>query len=278
MSYLLISYKARLISESMETPVITASHLKPIGQLSRADEHGVLPRIGKAPEEPLFSELSQFAEKLELELGKRFHCLAVRGSASRGTFVKGASDIDLIVFAYGPALQTLSPEHWITQTTDIDLEWFEPEDFLQSSRYQWLKLSLSYSGYCFGPQNLLAELPAPTLGSHAIAHLHRVDRWAKAWPAYLAEAKTDGERKRVCSWLMKRIVRSLFEAEMLNGNIYSRDIYPCAKIASEAFPSHAPMIWRAAELAVAPTSEPSLIREVADFLLPKLLNLQSRLR
>ncbi|SFT94290.1 Nucleotidyltransferase domain-containing protein [Pseudovibrio denitrificans] len=263
------------LRESMEA---TASHLKPIGRLSWADEHGVLPHIGRAPEEPLFSELSQFAEKLKLELGERFHCLAVRGSASRGTFVKGASDIDLIVFTRGPALQTLSPEHWITQAIDIDLEWFEPKDFLQSSRFQWLKFSLSYSGYCFGPQNLLAELPAPTLGSHAIAHLHRVDRWAKAWPTHLADAKTDGERKRVCSWLMKRIVRSLFEAEMLRRNAYSRDIYPCAKIASEAFLFLAPMIWRAAELAVAPTSELSLIREVADCLLPELLNLQSRLR
>ncbi|WP_160116698.1 hypothetical protein [Pseudovibrio ascidiaceicola] len=238
----------------------------------------MLPVIGQAPEEPLLSELANVAEELQAQLGEQFHSLAVRGSASRQTFVKGVSDIDLIIFAQSSEVPNLFPSHWITQTSEIDLEWIKPEDFLLSSKYRWLRFSLSFSGYCFGPQSILSKLPAPSLGPHAIAHLHGAHKWATSWKTFFSEAQTDAERKRVCSWLMKRIVRSLFEAEMLVLNIYSRDIFPCANVASSAFPQYSSMIWQAAELAIAPSSEFQKISEVAETLLPFLLKLQSEQR
>ena len=43
------------------------------------------------------------------------------------------------------------------------------------------------------------------------------------------------QKKAICQWLMKRMVRSLFEAIMFALNCYSPDIYPCAKIAARQF-------------------------------------------
>ncbi|WP_152986637.1 hypothetical protein [Pseudovibrio sp. POLY-S9] len=262
----------------MENFQTIAPNVRSVGQLSAADKHGILPVIGQAPEEPLLSELASVAEELHTQLGEQFHSLALRGSASRKTFVKGVSDVDLIIFAQSPEVPNLFPSHWITQTSDIDLEWIKPEDFLLSTKYRWLRFSLSFSGYCFGPQNILNKLPASSLGPHAIAHLHGAHKWAAFWRTHFDDAQTDAERKRVCSWLMKRVIRSLFEAEMLALNVYSRDIFPCANIASSAFPQYSSMIWRAAELAIAPSSEFQSISEVAETLLPFLLKLQTEQR
>ena len=37
---------------------------------------------------------------------------------------------------------------------------------------------------------------------------------------------------------MQRVVRSLFEGRLLKTHLYSRDIYPCAKLAAEHFLAH----------------------------------------
>jgi len=81
------------------------------------------------------------------------------------------------------------------------------------------------------------------------------------------------QKKAICQWLMKRMVRSLFEAVMVDLNYYSRDIYPCAKIAAQQFAPQKATIWRAAELAMAPTDQPAAIFAVLDGLSPLLRRL-----
>ena len=72
------------------------------------------------------------------------------------------------------------------------------------------------------------HLPDPTLKLHCIAHLKVCDRWiTDRKPIYKATAQPE-QKKAICQWLMKRVVRSLFEAIMFDLNCYSRDIYPCA--------------------------------------------------
>jgi hypothetical protein len=62
---------------------------------------------------------------------------------------------------------------------------------------------------------------------------------------------------------------------MFDFNCYSRDIYACAKIAAQQFAPQKATIWRAAELAVAPTVEPAPIFAVLDGLSPSLRRLQN---
>ena len=76
-------------------------------------------------------------------------------------------------------------------------------------------------------------------------------------------------------WLIKRVVRSLFEAVSFDLNCSSQDIYPCAKIAAQQFAPQKATIWRAAELAVAPTDQPAAIFAVLDGLSPLLRRLQN---
>ena len=120
-----------------------------------------------------------------------------------------------------------------------------------------------------------STLPDPTLKPHCIAHLKACDRWIAAWEPMFKTAAQPEQKKAICQWLMKRMVRSIFAAVMFDLNCYSRDIYPCAKIAAQQFAPQKATIWRAAELAVAPTDQPAAIFAVLDGLSPLLRRLQN---
>lgn len=76
---------------------------------------------------------------------------------------------------------------------------------------------------------------------------------------------------------MKRIVRSFFKARMVQLGLYSRDIAPCAKIASQQFPQIAPALWKAAELAIYPSDDEGEIMALLSVVSPPLLALQKEL-
>jgi hypothetical protein len=77
-------------------------------------------------------------------------------------------------------------------------------------------------------------------------------------------------------WLIKRVVRSLFEAVSFDFNCNSQDIYPCAKIAAQQFAPQKAIIWRPAELAGVTTDQPAPIFAVLDGLAPLLRRLQNQ--
>jgi hypothetical protein len=91
-------------------------------------------------------------------------------------------------------------------------------------------------------------------------------------------AQTDDERKRICQWLMKRIVRSLFESVMCELGVYTRDIHPCAATAAAHYRDHQFAIWRAAELAVEPTTQKQAMTQIAETLIPLIRHLSEQLR
>ena len=94
---------------------------------------------------------------------------------------------------------------------------------------------MAFFGSVISGPDFISTLPDMTLKPHCIAHLKACDRWIAAWePMFRATAQPE-QKKAICQWLMKRMVRSLFEAVMVDLNCYSRDIYPCAKIAARQF-------------------------------------------
>jgi hypothetical protein len=108
--------------------------------------------------------------------------------------------------------------------------------------------------------------------------LKACDTWLNAWQGRFDIAQTPLEKTAICAWVMQRVVRSLFEAVMLATHVYSRDIYPCAKLAAEHFPAHQDTIWTAALLAVEPTNDNALMTRTLMKLSPLLLDLQAQLK
>ena len=64
------------------------------------------------------------------------------------------------------------------------------------------------------------------------------------------------ERRLIDGWLAKRILRSLAEGEMMRRGVYSRDVWPCLRIASLAYPTHVALLTDIAGQIVHPSGRP----------------------
>ena len=249
--------------------------LRLIGQLTSVDASGVLPRLDTAPS----GRWARLATKLSAQLPQQYRsnllAIALPGSTARGTAVAGVSALDLLVLLNHSATDIPSGSLLRGHRVKVDLAQSTYPEFMTQPKWAWMRFSLAFSGSVISGPDFISTLPDMTLKPHCIAHLKACERWIAAWePMFKATAQPE-QKKAICQWLMKRMVRSLFEAVMVDLNCYSRDIYPCAKIAAQQFAPQKATIWRAAELAVAPTDQPAAIFAVLDGLSPLLRRLQN---
>ena len=249
--------------------------LQLIGQLVFADRQGVLPRLGRAPAEPWASIAVQLVDDLRKLHGVNLMAIALRGSAPRQTAVIGASDLDLVIIL-DTSTQVLG-QIQVPAMLDLklDISIGTAHELYHASDWEWMRFALAHTGHVVWGEDIIARLPDPVLGPHAVAHLYGLPQWTTGWEDDFV-AGDDREKREICQWLFKRIVRSLFESIMFDLNAYSRDIYPCAKAAADTYPAVSPAIWDAAELAIAPSIEISAITAVTAELFPLLNDLFNR--
>ncbi|SDR47432.1 hypothetical protein [Pseudovibrio sp. Tun.PSC04-5.I4] len=247
--------------------------LRAIGELTPADENRVLPRIGQVPGANWSEVIEEQTHKLESEFGDALISVILRGSVARQTDVAGVSDLDLCVFTNSASRTGIELCSALIPSLDLDVEYIDVGAFANPTRYHWLKFSMAYSGWTIWGADLISQLPEPKLNVEAIAHLKAVPIRLDQWMVHFDNAADDRARKVVCAWLMKRMVRSIFESEMLQLNAYSRDIYICAKVGVEKWPAYSDHIWRTAEYAIAPVSCAMQISNACFSLKPLLLRL-----
>lgn len=252
------------------------TQLRPIGTLLYADADGLLTSCAKPPAPIWAPILKELIEKLHAHYGDALVSIALRGSVARGTDVVGVSDLDLVVFLNGRS-DGLDLHSALMPDLPIEAAVVDAATFPHDASGAWMAFTLALSGWHIHGRDFIANLPPPHLGPHAMGHLPRADRWLAKWPVYWVDEPDDADRKDICQWLMKRIIRSLMESQMIRLNAYSRDIYPCAKVAADAFSAHQAMIWQAAEYAVAPTSNHEEVAAIVADLAPVLLLEQAAL-
>lgn len=265
--------RSKKIREMWPPGASASKRLLPIGRVDCPDDDGVLTRIGRAPDALWSERLRPLVKEIERALEADLVSVILRGSIARSTAVTDASDIDLVVVRTKKA--EASPLGLVVADKPglkVEALQVRTEDlFSATAAARWLRFNLAFNGWTLYGRDIVSELPDPVLDRDAIGHLTDADRWLSVWDSELATAANDPEdRADLCAWLMKRIVRSLFEAVMLDRRVYTRDIYPCARIASEAFPKFSLAIWEAANMAIFPTSEATKIRSVTEELTPVL--------
>ncbi len=249
--------------------------LRPMGQLFEADENGQLPRIGRPPHSSWQPILGDLKKQIQGSFLDRECAITIRGSVARGASVNEAADLDLVVLHDGQSTLPSQYQSLLMPDLKIETSFIPLTGFRTDRRWVWMRFMLAHNGYMiFGP-DVLADLPDPVLGPHCFAHLRNADKWLVAWKTYWDQ---DKDYLAICEWLMKRIVRSLFESQMMRINAFSRDIYPCAKIAMEAFPDQRDLILKAAELAVEPVEDYEIMSTVVEPLSEILQSKQAELK
>ena len=249
--------------------------LRPIGKLIHADTLGNLPRIGRMPHATWHPFLDDLVAQFRKINADDTFSVALRGSVARGATTEVAADVDLVVFLDDEAVPFGPVQSNIFPSMPIEMSLIPRSDFPTHKDWVWMRFALAHGGQTIFGYDHLTKLPEPRLGPHCIAHLRNADRWLKQWQTYWDE---DHDYLAICEWLMKRIVRSLFESQLMQMNAYSRDIYPCSQVAVQAFPNLRQAIMSAAELAVSPVEDREIISKITKQLSPILLQKQSELK
>lgn len=229
---------------------LRGTRLRPIGHLARANAKGELPRVGCSPVGRLGELVTAFAKTLHSEIGDPALSIVLRGSLARRS--RSPADIDLVLISHRPP--SLPPLKALPQVPlDVELGRVPLSRFIDPVRGAWPRFALAHSGWTLVGPDYLSGLPEPKIGPVVIAHLRRVRRW---WPlSPLDWASSEARRRLINAWLAKRIIRSLAEGEMAQRGVYSRDIWPCLRVASLAFPRHAMLLTDIAEQAVVPSGK-----------------------
>ncbi len=233
--------------------------LRAIGQAHPVRPSGQLPRIGMAPTAPWDGYVTQICTAFSQALGHELLSVALRGSTVRATAVIGVSDLDMVVVTARKVAEVEVPHIIAAPHLEVEVALATEEELLNDPRFAWLRFNLAYCGHTVWGKDHVADLPEPMLDRAAVGHLKSADTWLAQWPSMFAEAADARERERICVWLMKRVVRALFESIMREEGAYTRDIYPCADIAARHYPMFRGAIFAAAELVVTPSADKSEI-------------------
>ncbi|MEM9788568.1 MAG: hypothetical protein AAF801_18870, partial [Pseudomonadota bacterium] len=160
--------------------------LRRIGHLIHADDSGILPRQAKPPPPIWHPVLAELTEYLHAHYGDALISIALRGSVARGTDVTGVSDLDLVLFLSG-ASDRIALQSSLMPDLRIETALVNADTFEVSGSDSWMRFTLALTGWHVWGADIIATLPPPRLGPHAMAHLPRADRWLARWQVYWAD-------------------------------------------------------------------------------------------
>ncbi len=195
--------------------------LLPIGQVTKATPNGTLPRLGEAPTGFWLDVVSEISELAQSIFHKHLLSVAIRGSAARNAAIVGVSDLDILAIVDDgfednnvdkDVCSTILPE------LDIDGTVTSRSTLLKANSHSWVRFSLAYSGWTVWGEDIVASLPAPKLAPHCVGHLDEFERWISTFKLNWETAENNEQKREICRWQMKTIIRSLFE----RAGIYQR--------------------------------------------------------
>jgi hypothetical protein len=244
----------------------------PLGSCLATDEEGFLVfRPDPAKLQPHWRDLlNEMVKVYRAKYGGNLHSVYVRGTVAKGEAIDGISDLDTFALIHEGEEEVQAG--WSKEPRDALTSIYPfctgiecivlPLKSLQKIKppknvNPWRRLIKTQSLCVYGED--LAPAIAPIKpGLEMVSHLFSL---GEDLPD---EKELATFRKKDCTWLMKRIVRSGFELVMERAQTFSRDLYPCYEHFARYYPEKEAEMKRALELAVFPTDDPTLLSPVIE--------------
>ena len=239
--------------------------LRPIGTYLSVDANGYL--VGEASKDKIQEKLRPVLDEgiriAQEKLGSNLDGVYIRGSAAKGGFVSGISDLDF---------------QFVVKVKPDDAFREDIKKTLETGREKYpyiLKISdglrtvknftkgtspiNKYQSVCLWGEDRTKELPSLRPGKETIVHLNTILTETKQAMSDI-ERSTQPEKTKLQSiWICKRLIRSAHELVAEKLQRFTRDIYPCYEGASSVYPQYEPLFHQTAELAVFGTTDKKLL-------------------
>ncbi len=242
--------------------------LKPMGSYLGVDAEGYL--ISEVSKDKIQSDLwPTINECIEIAkdiLGQHLHSIYLRGSAAKGQFIAGISDLDM------EFILNVLPDEAIKKEFKTKIEEVQnknPEitkiekQLILLAEYTKENDPLRLQSVCLYGEDLNQNLPRLKPGKDTRVHIPGIlSEMERQLPRIESGEDTQPLNTR-SKWLCKRLIRSSHELVAEKLQRFTRDIYPCYEGASQVFPEHEPLFRKVAEVAVFGTEDKTYLLDLA---------------
>lgn len=246
--------------------------VRPCGRLFGKDADGALcndSSLELLPEglQPLVDECIGIYRQ---HLGDRLHSVYLRGSAVRGTFVPGVSDLDTLALTHD-ALEgegRVVSEPYAAHRERLDGEWPQvmrvelyhtPIPRIQLPERRFARMLLATQGVIVWGKDIRPSFGRFWPGTDTLGHVTHI---ADTVAHLLAEPSED--TALACSWICKAIVRAGMEIHAADHGQYSRDLWPCWAMFAAYHPDQADLMFEALTRAVYPTDDAAELHQLLE--------------
>ncbi|HKY62352.1 MAG TPA: serine/threonine-protein kinase [bacterium] len=241
--------------------------IREFGKVMRANEQGYLTNECSwrhIPSEwrPLIDEVRGVYLR---HLGANLHSVYIRGSVVMGTAHAGESDLDS--FAVVHRAPDPSDLQWMEEYGErfrlsfplcryVEIRVLPLQELLNSLEYLSWRFTLKILSLCIQGEDLSAQLPnfrpSRANGFFLFGNIYEILDTASR---RLRSTRDADEIEKICSWVMKKILRTGFSLVMEKEQVFTRDLYPSYELFSKHYPEKKPEMRQALEWAVNPTAD-----------------------
>jgi len=199
------------------------------------------------------------------------HSVYIRGSVAHGGCVKNQSDIDTFALIQNDIDKDLFlqlkqsrkkplSEHPFVK--GIEVKVFPYEQVIRQRG--GISFTIKTQSICVYGDDISNKILPYGLNYEAVTHTFWLPRDISVAQKDLFNSEDEARIMEICSWIMKRLVRSGFEIYMGDARIYTRDLYQCWEIFSHYEPEYKDAMGQALMWAVYPSNKVDDITEYLD--------------
>jgi uncharacterized protein len=250
-----------------ETPV------KPAGRVTGTDRSGAYETaLVESIEPPWDTVVGDFVRLTRERLGESIHSIYIRGPIASGTAEEGRAELGgVVVLSDEAALEGASARAIEDVLIDSHRSLGGAEVLVAPTSGVLAESGLNNTAFLIATQSLCVhgadlkpQLPSfgfgPWVFEHAPVLAAEIERVLRE----LTAAQSPEAVRRTCQRIMRRIVRTGYEAVIASERGYTRDLYPCFEAFRRHHADRADEMWRALEFAVEPTDNKEVITELCE--------------
>lgn len=246
--------------------------IKPLGSILKTDKKGNLINLTSwnKIKNPWKECIKDLKKEYISHLGKNIHSIYIRGSVAKGEAISYTSDLDSFVVIH----KRVEDNSWVShvqknlakkypQITKVEIQLIPFEKTIKTRRDFNRRFLIKVQSLCiFGDdisKNIGGFKPGRYLAKRQNGYLMRDEIIRARKSLQRADPK---QTKKICTWIMKRILRTAILLVVEKEKVFTRDLYPSYKLFSKYYPKKEKEMMRVLELAVFPTSNKKEILEV----------------
>ncbi len=256
--------------DNPNSTTIQSKTIKNIGTILSVNDNGYIVNQSSIEKitQPWSNIVSDIVEAYKKHIPNNIHSIYIKGSVSRGTPIKGISDIDCLALLHDVNIDTSwkdslkkDLESKYPFCTDFDLVDKDVKK-ITDGKNKIAPVLLKTMATCVYGKDVIRDLPDIKPGKESLICTYGFKNFINKKIELLNNKDESIDIKSQCKYIMKRILRTAFELVMEKEESFTRDLYPCYELFSKNYPEKEKEMKEVLFLAINNTDDKEKILEI----------------